>query len=118
MWRGGGIYVATVPWVTTYHSCSYTSTKAILLAVAVVMAATSLQAVMDVMAALAVLQASMFRLLTSLPPGQVRFTIVDPIGIGRNFGAFMHLADFDGGVGDDGSLRVGDVAGDSGLLSV
>ena len=37
----------------------------------------------------------MFRLLTSLPPGQVRFTIVDPIGIGRNFGAFMHLADFD-----------------------
>ena len=38
----------------------------------------------------------MFRLLTSLPPGQVRFTIIDPIGIGRNFGAFMHLADFDG----------------------
>jgi energy-coupling factor transporter ATP-binding protein EcfA2 len=37
----------------------------------------------------------MFRLMTSLPPGQVRFTIVDPIGIGRNFGAFMHLADFD-----------------------
>ncbi len=47
-------------------------------------------------AALEVLQASMFRLLTSLPPAQVRFTIVDPIGIGRNFGAFMHLADFDG----------------------
>ncbi len=46
-------------------------------------------------AALGVLQSSMFRLLTSLPPGQVRFTIVDPIGIGRNFGAFMHLADFD-----------------------
>jgi hypothetical protein len=47
-------------------------------------------------AALDLLQASMFRLLTSLPPGQVRFTIIDPIGIGRNFGAFMHLADFDG----------------------
>src|SRR5262249_45555566 len=47
-------------------------------------------------AALGVLQASMFRLLTSLPPGQVRFTIIDPIGIGRPFGAFMHLADFDG----------------------
>ena len=46
-------------------------------------------------AALGLLQAAMFRLLTSLPPGQVRFTIVDPIGIGRNFGAFMHLADFD-----------------------
>ena len=46
-------------------------------------------------AAIGLLQAAMFRLLTSLPPGQVRFTIVDPIGIGRNFGAFMHLADFD-----------------------
>ncbi len=46
-------------------------------------------------ASLDVLRAAMFRLLTSLPPGQVRFTIVDPIGIGRNFGAFMHLADFD-----------------------
>ncbi len=46
-------------------------------------------------AALGVLQAAMFRLLTSLPPGLVKFTIVDPIGIGRNFGAFMHLADFD-----------------------
>jgi hypothetical protein len=45
--------------------------------------------------ALGVLQASMLRLLTSLPPGQVRFTIVDPLGIGRSFGAFMHLADFD-----------------------
>ena len=47
-------------------------------------------------AALEVLQASMFALLASLPPGHVRFTIIDPIGIGRNFGAFMHLADYDG----------------------
>src|SRR5262249_53314610 len=47
-------------------------------------------------AALGVLQASMLRLLTSLPPGQVRYTIIDPLGIGRSFGAFMHLADFDG----------------------
>ena len=46
-------------------------------------------------AAVGLLQAAMFRMLTSLPPGQVRFTIVDPIGIGRSFGAFMHLADFD-----------------------
>ena len=46
-------------------------------------------------AAVGLLQAAMLRLLTSLPPGQVRFTIVDPVGIGRNFGAFMHLADFD-----------------------
>ncbi len=46
-------------------------------------------------AALGVLQAQMLRVLTTVPPGMVRFTIVDPIGIGRNFGAFMHLADFD-----------------------
>ena len=46
-------------------------------------------------AALTALQAAMTRLLASVPPGMVRFTIVDPIGIGRNFGAFMHLADYD-----------------------
>jgi DNA segregation ATPase FtsK/SpoIIIE, S-DNA-T family len=41
------------------------------------------------------LQASMLRLLTAVPPGKVRFTIVDPVGLGRNFAAFMHLADFE-----------------------
>ena len=41
------------------------------------------------------LQASMLRLLTSMPPGKVRFTIFDPVGLGENFSAFMHLADFD-----------------------
>ena len=46
-------------------------------------------------AALAKVQGAMARLLTSLPPGLVRFTIVDPVGIGRGFGAFMRLADHD-----------------------
>ena len=41
------------------------------------------------------LQSTMLRFLTSLPPGKVRFTILDPIGLGANFSAFMHLADFD-----------------------
>jgi ABC-type multidrug transport system fused ATPase/permease subunit len=41
------------------------------------------------------LQASMLRLLTSMPPGKIRFTILDPVGLGENFSAFMHLADFD-----------------------
>ncbi len=45
--------------------------------------------------AIAAVQAAMLRLLTSLPAGAIRFTLVDPIGAGRNFGAFMHLADFD-----------------------
>jgi len=46
-------------------------------------------------AALGALRSAMLRLLVGLPPGMVRFTIIDPIGIGRGFGAFMHLADFD-----------------------
>ena len=41
------------------------------------------------------LQALMLRFLTSLPPGKVRFTIIDPVGLGDNFAAFMHLADYD-----------------------
>jgi hypothetical protein len=41
------------------------------------------------------LQAITFRMLTALPPGKVRFVIVDPVGLGQNFAAFMHLADYD-----------------------
>ena len=41
------------------------------------------------------LQSIMLRMLTALPPGKVRFTIIDPIGLGENFSAFMHLADYD-----------------------
>jgi hypothetical protein len=40
------------------------------------------------------LQTVMIRLLTTLPPGKVRFTILDPIGLGQNFAGFMHLADY------------------------
>ncbi len=41
------------------------------------------------------MQALMLRLLTSLPAGKVRFTVIDPVGLGQNFAAFMHLCDFD-----------------------
>jgi len=41
------------------------------------------------------LQALMLRFLMALPPGKVRFTILDPVGLGDNFAAFMHLADVD-----------------------
>ena len=41
------------------------------------------------------LQAVLFRLLTTIPPGKVRFTILDPVGLGQNFAAFMDLADHD-----------------------
>ena len=46
-------------------------------------------------AALAALQAVMTRLLTTLPPGRARFTLVDPVGLGQNFAGFMHLTDYD-----------------------
>ena len=45
--------------------------------------------------AVKLLQVAMLRLLTTLPPGKLRFTIIDPIGLGQDFSAFMHLADFD-----------------------
>ncbi len=45
-------------------------------------------------AAITLLQSLMLRYLTSVPPGKVRFTIVDPVGLGENFAAFMHLADY------------------------
>jgi hypothetical protein len=45
--------------------------------------------------AVEVLQSVMLRMLTSMPPGKVRFTILDPVGLGENFASFMHLADSD-----------------------
>ncbi len=41
------------------------------------------------------IQAVMLRMLTSMPPGKVRFTIIDPVGLGESFSAFMHLADYE-----------------------
>jgi DNA segregation ATPase FtsK/SpoIIIE-like protein len=45
--------------------------------------------------AVASLQAVMLRLLTTFPPGKLKFTIVDPVGLGQSFAGFMHLADHD-----------------------
>jgi S-DNA-T family DNA segregation ATPase FtsK/SpoIIIE len=44
--------------------------------------------------ALETLRAVMMRLFTSLPPGQVRFTILDPVGLGESFAGFMHAGDY------------------------
>lgn len=41
------------------------------------------------------LQSMMLRLLLTIPPGKLRFTMIDPIGLGETFGGFMHLADYD-----------------------
>ena len=45
--------------------------------------------------AVSVLQTAALRLLLHLPPGDVRLTVIDPVGLGENFAAFMHLTDFD-----------------------
>ncbi|MCH2144377.1 MAG: hypothetical protein MK082_04425 [Phycisphaerales bacterium] len=37
----------------------------------------------------------MLRLIATMPPGKIRFTIVDPVGLGEPFAGFMHLADHD-----------------------
>ncbi len=43
--------------------------------------------------ALAALQAAVARLLLQSPPGKVRLTLIDPVGLGQSFAGFMHLAD-------------------------
>jgi energy-coupling factor transporter ATP-binding protein EcfA2 len=45
--------------------------------------------------AVSAVQLLMLRFLTVVPPGKVRFTILDPVGLGQNFSAFMHLADYE-----------------------
>lgn len=37
------------------------------------------------------------QLLATTPPGRVEFTIFDPVGLGQNFAALMHLADYEAG---------------------
>ena len=44
--------------------------------------------------AVSLLQSLMLRYMSSVPPGKVRFTIIDPVGLGENFAAFMHLSDY------------------------
>ncbi|MDA1008903.1 MAG: FtsK/SpoIIIE domain-containing protein, partial [Planctomycetota bacterium] len=43
--------------------------------------------------AIACMQSLMMRLLTLVPPGKVRMTVIDPVGLGQGFAGFMHLAD-------------------------
>jgi len=41
----------------------------------------------------ALLQVAMLRFLTGISPGNVQFTVLDPVGLGEPFSSFMHLAD-------------------------
>jgi energy-coupling factor transporter ATP-binding protein EcfA2 len=41
------------------------------------------------------MQALMLRIASGVPAGQTRFTIIDPLGLGKQYAGFMHLADSD-----------------------
>jgi S-DNA-T family DNA segregation ATPase FtsK/SpoIIIE len=41
------------------------------------------------------MQALTLRIASGVPAGQTRFTIIDPLGLGKQFAGFMHLADYD-----------------------
>ena len=43
----------------------------------------------------ALLQNIALRTLASFPPGEVRFTLVDPVGLGQTFASLLHLGDFE-----------------------
>ena len=45
--------------------------------------------------AVAAINNLIFRLLAGTPPGKLAFTIFDPVGLGQNFAALMHLADYE-----------------------
>jgi len=46
-------------------------------------------------ASLAMLLNAAMRLLCGFPAGKAKLTIIDPVGVGQSFGAFMHLTDYD-----------------------
>jgi DNA segregation ATPase FtsK/SpoIIIE, S-DNA-T family len=45
--------------------------------------------------AIATINNLIFRLLSTTPPGKLSLTIFDPVGLGQNFAALMHLADYE-----------------------
>ena len=45
--------------------------------------------------AVQILQNLMLRMLVTVPPGKLRFTLIDPVGLGQSMASFMGLADYD-----------------------
>lgn len=41
------------------------------------------------------IQSMLLRMLLLMPPGKLRLTLLDPVGLGESFAGFMHLADYD-----------------------
>ncbi|MCA9047871.1 MAG: hypothetical protein KDA89_04040 [Planctomycetaceae bacterium] len=46
-------------------------------------------------AALSFLRRQLLKLITVIPAGRFRLTLIDPVGLGQSFSALMHLTDFD-----------------------
>ena len=44
---------------------------------------------------IAFLQNAVLRMLTSIPPGKVKFTLIDPVGLGQSFASVLHLSDYE-----------------------
>ena len=44
---------------------------------------------------IALIQNSMLRVLTSIPPGKAKFILIDPVGLGQSFAGVLHLADYE-----------------------
>lgn len=45
--------------------------------------------------ALSFIRRQILKLLTVIPAGRIRLTLIDPVGLGQSFSAMMHLTDFD-----------------------
>lgn len=45
--------------------------------------------------ALSFIRTQILKLLTIIPAGRIRLTLIDPVGLGQSFSAMMHLTDFD-----------------------
>ncbi len=48
-------------------------------------------------AAIAAARSYALRLMTAIPPGKAKLTLLDPVSLGESFAGFMHLADADEG---------------------
>jgi ABC-type multidrug transport system fused ATPase/permease subunit len=44
---------------------------------------------------IAIVQNAIMRILTAIPPGKAKFTLIDPVSLGQSFAGVMHLADYE-----------------------
>ncbi|MCA9083929.1 MAG: hypothetical protein KDA81_07725 [Planctomycetaceae bacterium] len=45
--------------------------------------------------AISFIRRQILKLLTTIPAGRIRLTLIDPVGLGQSFSAMMHLTDYD-----------------------